>query len=146
VDVAVATAGASTLVWVAAGREPAVYRFDPEDAGSAVERFGTGDDIPTALAVAADGTAWIVSEQSDSILAIAADGTTRVHEVLGGGCDGPTDVAVTGDQVWAACGASRAVVRVRPTDGSIADSLPVGGTPVSITADGRAAWVAVQDR
>jgi streptogramin lyase len=133
-------------VWVAAGREPSVFRFDPVDPGAVVERFGTGGDVPTALAVAADGTAWIVSEQSDSILAIGRDGTTRIHEVLGDRCDGPTDVAVIRDRVWVTCAVSRSVVRIRPADGSTAVSLPVGGTPVSITADGGAAWVAVQGR
>ena len=75
----------------------------------------------------------------------SADGTTRLHEVLGDGRrpdHGHRRHGRIGPAAWS-MRAARPVAGL-PTD-RIARALLVGGTPVSITADGRAvaAWVAV---
>jgi DNA-binding beta-propeller fold protein YncE len=143
VDVRVSS-GSHGPVWVAAGREPSVSLIDAAHPARP-KSFGTGGDVPTALAVAPDGSAWVASEQSDSVLAITPAGMIRVHEVLGARCDGPTGIAATGNAVWVSCAKSRRVVRLDASDGSFVTELPVGGAPGAMTVDEDGAlWVTVQ--
>ena len=100
VDVQVSATGSPPSVWVAAGREPSVFLIDPAHPKRPPRTFGTGGDMPTALAVAPDGSAWVASEQSDSVLAITPAGMIRAHQALGDRCDGPTGIAATGEAVW----------------------------------------------
>lgn len=145
VDIKVFEAGGSKSVWVSAGREPSVFLIDAAHPTRPAQTFGTGGDVPTALAVAPDGSAWIVSEQSDSVMLLGPSGTTRMHEVLGPRCDGPTGIAATGEAVWVSCASSRTIARLDPSDGSVVTELRVGGSPGAMGVDDRGAvWVAVQ--
>ena len=131
-------------MWVAAGREPSVFLIDPAHPKRPPRTFGTGGDMPTALAVAPDGSAWVASEQSDSVLAITPAGMIRAHQALGDRCDGPTGIAATGEAVWVSCSNSRRVVRLRASDGAVVTDLPVDGVPGAMAADGGGSvWVAV---
>jgi class 3 adenylate cyclase/streptogramin lyase len=132
-------------VWVAAGREAAVFRIDSTDPSHPVERFGTGGDIAASLSVAPDGTVWIVEPEADSILALSPSGTTRVDVSLAGGCDGPVAVEATDDAVWVSCEISTSVVRLDPANGSIVASLAVAGSPGPMATDGGGAvWVGIR--
>jgi class 3 adenylate cyclase/DNA-binding beta-propeller fold protein YncE len=132
-------------LWVAAGRQPSVFRIDTVDPGQPADRFGTGGDVPTALSVAPDGTVWIVAREADSVLALSSSGTTRVDLVLGDRCDGPGAVEATEDAIWVSCSTSSSVVRLRPSDGSIVDSLAVEGEPGPMATDGTGAvWVGIR--
>ena len=134
-------------LWVAAGRQPLVFRIDTAESGQPAERFSTGGDVPTALSVAPDGTVWIVEREADSVLALTASGTTRVDVVLGDRCDGPSAVEATEDAIWVSCSTSSTVVRLRPTDGSIAASLAVEGDPGPMATDGSGAvWVGIRGK
>ena len=132
-------------VWVAAGRQPSVFRIDVSDPSQPVERFGTGGDLPTALSVAPDGTVWIVRRDADSVLSLSPSGTTNVDVALGDQCDAPNAVAATDLAVWVSCATSSNVVRLNPADGSVISSLAVDGDPGPLAADGEGGvWVAVR--
>ena len=132
-------------VWVAAGRQPSVFRIDATDPSQPVERFGTGGDLPTALSVAPDGTVWIVRRDADSVLSLSPSGSTSVDVGLGDQCDAPNAVAATDDAVWVSCATSENVIRLNPADGSIVSSLAVDGDPGPLAADGDGGvWVAVR--
>ena len=122
-------------VWVAAGRQPSVFRIDANDPSQPVERFGTGGDLPTALSVAPDGTVWIVRRDADSVLSLSPSGSTNVDVALGDQCDAPNAVAATDDAVWVSCATSENVVQLNPADGSIVSSLSVDGDPGPLAAD-----------
>jgi streptogramin lyase len=138
--------GSSTpSVWVASGRAPSVTRVDAAHPGRTAHSFGTGHGVPSALAVAPDGSVWIVSREGDSVIALSSTGTTRMQEVLGRRCDGPAGVAAAAGAVWVSCSGSRAVVRLDPSNGAILATLPTGGTPGPMTIDAKGAvWVAVR--
>jgi class 3 adenylate cyclase/streptogramin lyase len=132
-------------LWVAAGRQPSVFRIDTTEQTQQVERFGTGGDIPTALSVAPDGTVWIVKREADSVLALSSSGTTRVDLVVSDRCDGPSAVEATDEGIWVSCSLSSNVVRLDPTGGSIVSSLSVAGDPGPMATDGTGAvWVAIR--
>ena len=145
VDIRASAAASPRSLWVAAGREPSVFLVDIAHPGRPPRAFGTRDAVPTALAVAPNGSAWIVSEQSDTVLAITRDGMITVHRVLGNRCDGPAGIAATADGVWVSCTYSRRVVRLNANDGSFVTGIPVGGTPgaMAVDSDG-AVWVAIE--
>ena len=131
-------------LWVAAGRQPSVFRIDTADPARSPERFGTGD-VPTALSVAPDGTVWIVERAADSVLALDASGATRVDVVVGDRCDAPTAIEASEDDVWVACADSSNVVRLDPSDGSVVGSLAVEGNPGPMATDETGAvWVAIR--
>lgn len=132
-------------VWVAAGRQPSVFRIDVTDPTKPVERFGTGGDLPTALSVAPDGTVWIVRRDADSVLSLSPSGSTSVDVGLGDQCDAPNAVAATDGAVWVSCATSENVIQLNPADGSIVSSLAVDGDPGPLAADGDGGvWVAVR--
>jgi streptogramin lyase len=123
-----------------------VFLIDAAHPKRPAETFGTGSDVPTALAVGPDGLAWIASEQTDTVLALAPSGTTRVHQVLGPRCDGPIGLAATAEAVWVSCAASKTILRLDPSDGSVVTELRVRGTPGAMAVDERGAvWVALQE-
>ncbi len=145
IELRVSERGSSPSVWVAAGRVPSVFRVDAAHPERSVVAFGTGNDVPAALAIAPNGLVWTVGEESDSVSALASSGTTLVHQILADRCDGPTAIAVTAGAVWVSCSVSKAVVRLDPSDGSVVAVLPVGATPGPMTVDDRGAvWVALQ--
>jgi class 3 adenylate cyclase/streptogramin lyase len=132
-------------LWVAAGRQPSVFRIDATDPSQPAERFGTGGDLPTALSVAPDGTVWIVEREADWVLALSESGATRVDVALGGRCDAPSAVEATDDVVWVACSNSSNVISLDPADGSVIGSLPVEGDPGPMATDANGAvWVAIR--
>ncbi len=136
--------GDGTL-WVAAGRQPAVFRIDTADPSLPVDRFRTGGEVPVGLTIAPDGTVWIVEREADSVIGLSASGTTRVDAVVDDRCDAPSAVEATDDAVWVSCSSSGNVVSLDPADGSIERSLDVGGDPGPLTTDGTGAvWVAVR--
>lgn len=146
IDISGFEAGSSSSVWIAAGRRPSVFLVDAAQPRGPVETFGTGGEVPTSVAVAPDGSAWIASEQSDSVLSLASSGTTRLHEFLGGRCDGPSGIAATGEAVWVSCAASRAILLLDPSDGSILRKLRVDGAPGEIALDEHGAvWVVIEE-
>ena len=114
-------------LWVAAGRQPSVFRIDATDPSQPAERFGTGGDLPTALSVAPDGTVWIVEREADWVLALSESGATRVDVALGGRCDAPSAVEATDDVVWVACSNSSNVISLDPADGSVVELAPGRG-------------------
>jgi streptogramin lyase len=133
----------STL-WVASGREPAVFHLPADALASEPERFGTGGVVPTALALARDGTLWVASEIGDAVLALDATGVVRVNVVLGARCNGPVDLAAGRGSIWVSCSLSETVLRLRP-DGSVSGAIAVVGRPGAIAVDGGGSvWVAVQ--
>jgi class 3 adenylate cyclase len=145
VDLKVAPDGLTDAVWIAAGREPSVFLLDAAHPSREPKTFGTRGDVPTALAVAHDGSAWIASEQSDSVLAVTPTGMIRVRQVFGSRCDGPTGIAVTEDAVWVSCANSRSVVRLQAADGSLVREIPVSGVPGAMAIDDEdAVWVTVK--
>ncbi len=129
--------GDGTL-WVAAGRQPAVFRIDTADPSLPVDRFRTGGEVPAGLTIAPDGTVWIVEREADSVIGLSASGTTRVDAVVDQRCDAPSAVEATDDAVWVSCSSSGNVVSLDPADGSIDRSLDVGGDPG--TLDERWDW------
>ncbi|MGZ8641107.1 MAG: adenylate/guanylate cyclase domain-containing protein [Actinomycetota bacterium] len=132
-------------VWVAAGRQPSVFRIDATDPSQPVERFGTGGDLPTALSVAPDGTVWIVERDADSVLSLSSTGSTRVDVALGDRCDAPSAVAATDAAVWISCATSSNVIQLDPRDGSVVASLDVDGDPGPLADDDSGGvWVAVR--
>src|SRR5204863_257352 len=73
-------------------------------------------------------------------------GSVRTSVDVGAqGCNGPASIAINQDGVWVACAISRQVIRIDPSGGTVATSLPVSAAPVALTtgADG-SVWVAVQ--
>ena len=142
---AIAIGGSPAAVWIAAGREPSVFRLDATAEHPTVERFSTGTDVPTSLAVAPDGTVWIVSATTDVVIALAPDGTTKLHQSIGDRCDGPVAVVATADAAYVSCANSRAVARLDPATGAVTAFLRLSGTPgpIAADADGRV-WVGVQ--
>ena len=120
-----ALAARGDSLWVAAGRQPSVFRIDTADPGRPAERFGTGGDVLTALSVAPDGTAWFVERAADSVLALVR---FRRH---------PSGRRAVGDRlrrtergrghrrraIWISCSNSSNVVRLDPSDGSVVASL-----------------------
>jgi streptogramin lyase len=137
--------GGSPAVWLAAGRTPTVFRIDGPTATPAA--FNTGLDVPSAIAVAFDGTVWVVSSSTAALIALAPDGSTKLHRTISARCLGPDAIAATGEAVFVSCGDSRAVVRIDPTNGAVLDRLPVAGTPGPLGIDeaGRV-WVGVRTR
>jgi class 3 adenylate cyclase/streptogramin lyase len=132
-------------LWVAAGRQPSVFRISTAEPTQPVERFSTGGDIAAALSVAPDGTVWIPLRDADSVLALSSSGTPRVDVVVGDRCDGPSEVEATDDAIWVSCSVSSNVVRLDPTNGSIVGSLAVAGDPGPLATDGTGAvWIAIR--
>jgi class 3 adenylate cyclase/streptogramin lyase len=132
-------------LWVAAGRQPSVFRIDTAEPTQPPQRFGTGGEIPTALSVAPDGSVWITKRDADSVLALTSSGSTRVDVVIGDSCDGPGEVEATENAIWVSCSTSSNVVRLNPTDGSIIGSLQVAGDPGPMASDGTGAvWVGIR--
>lgn len=133
-------------VWVAAGRQPRIFRIDIAEP-TRQKRFSTGGDIPTALSVDPDGTVWIAVREADSVLALASSGASLVDVVIGEDCDGPSEIVATDDAIWVSCSVSSNVVRLNPADGSVVRSLAVGGDPgpMAIDANG-AVWVGIRGR
>jgi class 3 adenylate cyclase/streptogramin lyase len=131
-------------LWVAAGRQPFVFRIDTAAPTQEVERFSTGGDIASALSVAPDGTVWIVERETDSVLALSPKGATLVDVAVGDGCDAPNAVEATNDAIWISCSSSTNIVRLDPTNGSIIGSLAVSGDPGPMATDGTAVWVGIR--
>ena len=72
---AIAIGGSPAAAWISAGASR--RSSGRRDRGHpTVERFSTGTDVPTSIAVAPDGTVWIVSATTDVVIALAPDGTT----------------------------------------------------------------------
>jgi class 3 adenylate cyclase/streptogramin lyase len=145
IDLRVSEVGTSPSVWVAGGRVASVFRANAVHTQRPVEAFGTGNDVPTALAVAPGGSVWTVGQESDSVSALSPSGTSLVHQVLADRCDGPTAIAVTTEAVWVSCSVSKVVARLDPSDGSIVAVLPVAAVPGPMTVDDQGAvWVTLQ--
>jgi class 3 adenylate cyclase/streptogramin lyase len=133
-------------LWVVAGRQPSVFRISTAKPGEPVERFSTGEDIATAISVAPNGTAWIAIRDADTVLALSSSGTPLLDVSVRDRCDAPTSIEATADAIWVSCSASSNLVRLDPTDGSIAGSMMVVGDPGPMAADGSGAiWVAVRE-
>ena len=129
---------------VAAGREPSVFLIDPAHPKRPPRTFGTGGDMPTALAVAPDGSAWVASEQSDSVLAITPAGMIRAHQASETDATARPASPRPAKPCGSSCSNSRRVVRLRASDGAVVTDLPVDGVPVAMAADGGGSvWVAV---
>jgi streptogramin lyase len=132
-------------LWVAAGRRPSVFRIHTAEPTQEPEQFSTGGDIPTGLSIASDGTVWITEREADTVLALSSSGTTRLEVVIGEGCDGPSAVEATDDDIWVSCSLSSNVVRLNPADGSIIGSIALRGDPGPLATDGSGAvWVGVR--
>jgi class 3 adenylate cyclase/streptogramin lyase len=142
--IALGTHEASSHLWIASGRSPSVYRVEVDDPEAPPERFGTGGDVPSALAVAPNGSVWIVERDADSVVALSPSGTTLVDASIGQRCDGPSGVLATDASVWVSCSYSSNVLELR-ADGSIGAALPVDGDPGPIALDETGAvWVATR--
>jgi streptogramin lyase len=142
-----ASSGSSQSLWVAAGREPSVFLIDLAHPRRIPRAFGTREAIPSALAVAPDGSAWIASLQADAVLAVTRTGMIKVHKVFGDRCDGPAGIAVTTDAVWVACAYSQRILRLDAGDGSVVSEIPLGGAPGAMEVDPEGAvWVTVQQK
>ena len=141
----VAISAGATSLWVAAGRDPEVFRIDAAD-GKTVS-FDTGTDVPTAVAVAPDGTVWIASSSTGSVIALGSDGSTRIHRSIVGRCPGPSAIVATRDAVYVSCSNGDSVARLDPATGGVVRTLAVSGTPGPLGVDGAGrVWVGVLPR
>lgn len=146
IDIAAAESGPSRYIWIAAGRQESVFVVDSVHPKRRIKTFGTGGESPTAIAVGRDGSAWIASEQNDSVLSLTPSGSTQLHKVLGGRCDGPSGIAATAEEVWVSCGVSQTILALNPSDGSIESELEVQGSPGAVSVDTKGAvWVALHE-
>jgi ABC-type transport system substrate-binding protein/class 3 adenylate cyclase len=121
-------------IWVANHIDGTVTRLEPSS-GRVVATIPVGDG-PNALG-AAEGTLWVANELGDSIASIDPD-TNSVRIVPVGGA--ATSLAVEGDGLWVAVGASATEHR----GGTLAIASPRGDAPASLDPAATASGLAWQ--
>jgi class 3 adenylate cyclase len=134
-----AVAIAGTDIWVANERSATLVRID----GQTAQATGTGIGLgapPTDLAIGA-GSAWVTSMATDTLLRVDLER----GEVLAAidMCDEPDAVVASGEGVWVACRAGRAVRRL-DADGAFIVDIHVPGVPSALALAEDGVWVALR--
>ncbi len=101
------------------------------------------DQLPTALALSADGkTLWVASALNSTLAwldPVTGREVGRVHLP-----NVPSALLRVGDDLWVANSFTGTVTRVG-SDGTILGDYPAGHKPVALAYDGKSLWVANQD-
>ena len=123
----------SDALWVSDAAENRVTRVDSRRLRVAYRGKGGGNGVAVG-----SGGVWSAEGFTD-VVRYANGRAARIH--VGGG---PIDVALTTGAVWTVTRFGRTLVRIDPARDRIVRRIPLGGTPVAVTAGGGLVAVALR--
>jgi len=135
--------GANARLWVANPDNDSVAVFDTVTRGKLTE-ISVGAS-PRTLALAPDGTVWVVNKRGASISVVSTASLTTTRTIALPRASQPHGIAMASasNSALVALEATGTLLKIDISSAAVSGSLPVGPNPrhVSVAADGATAWV-----